>query len=274
MNSQITDFNITPSRYNYTNVPISVQINNSKDLLTLDYVKITKMTIDKIKQSNGHAVVLDKLNSIYDEHIKLVTLGKEYPIYTLHGFYNNNIDCILNGFSGIGDKVTVYKVPEFVTEIRVNDECSWNINKLIVNHKLELYRLGENKNIQVVGLENLSFLSNATLGCIDYTLTKENSKVLRLKYLDSNLPKNKKTHCVEELILENTCRIENLEVRTLRNITKLKKLTLCKSVQTIENIELKDCIRKTEDGKYYTKISNSDEEERILWINFNYEVDF
>ena len=278
MRMKIVDFNITHSKYEFLNKPLTL-IFNTGESTTVTYARVSRVNIDNIKNvKSSFEAVLDILNKIYIEHIKLEMLGSEYPIYTI---YNISADCSLNGFSGNGTYIKTYSVKDFVKELRINKEFNFKVKELIVNHKLEIMSLGDDKNIYIRGLENIVFLSNGSVSCIDYTLLKDESKVLRFKYLDGNLPRNKKIRYAEEVILDNTCKIEDIDTRTLRNIINLNKLTLCRSVKTIGGIDLKDCIRKRDDNSYYINLDNLDGRmslayiyDKIIEIEFNYEVNF
>lgn len=275
---RIVDFNIERSKYEFLNKSITL-IFDTGEQKTVDYARISRVSIDNIKNTkSSFENMLNVLNKIYIEHIKLEMLGSEYPIYTI---YNNLADCSLNGFSGSGFSIKTYSIKDFVKELRISKELNFKVKELIVNHKLEIMSLGDDKNIYIRGLENIVFLSNGSVSCIDYTLLKDESKVLSFKYLDGNLPRNKKINYAEEVILENTCKIEDIDIRTLRNITNLNKLTLCKSVKTIGGIDLKDCIRKRDDNSYYINLDNLDGRTSLAYINdkiieikFNYEINF
>lgn len=268
---KVVDFNADHCNYEYSPSTVEVKLSDGKSE-TLEYLIMSPSHIKIIKQhSDVYNKTLDVLTEMYTEHIKLVILGSEYPIYTIH--YGLLFDCALTRFSGTGSKLTTYKVKKFVTELRFNSDYRCELKELIVTHKLEVMSLGLNKHIRLVGLENLVFISNGSIALIDYTLAKEDSNTLRLKHLDKPLITHKKIELVEELILENTCRIKDLPLKTLGMFNNLKKLTISKSVQTIENYNIEQIIRKTPDKRKYINtnsllgtMGDNFDTDKIIWI--------
>lgn len=238
--AKIVDFNLDYSNYDNLADSLELEFDDNK-VIRADYIKIARASIKTFKEVKCfYDTVIDILNQIYKEHIKMVMLGTEYPIYTIYSM--GGITCSLDRFSGTGNRLRTYEVKKFTTEISFPISYKCELKEMILKHRINLYMLGADKNINITGIENAEFLTSGSLKCLDYNLKRKNSNTLRLKYLTKCFPDNRKIKEVKELILENTCSIENISLEMLEHIVNIDKLTLSKSVKTIEYIELKDII--------------------------------
>lgn len=270
--AKIVDFNLDYSNYDNLAESIELEFDDNK-VIKVDYIKMARASIKTFKEVKClYDAVIHILNQIYKEHIKMVMLGTEYPIYTICNM--NGITCSLDRFSGTGNKLRTYEVKIFTTDIWFSINYKCELNEMILKHRVNLYMLGRDKNINITGIENAEFLTSGSLKCLDYNLKRKNSNTLRLKYLTKCFPDNRKIREVKELILENTCSIENISLEMLEHIVNLDKLTLSKSVKTIEYIKLKDILEQENDGRYYISLrsipSDTLPSDRIIWIDFNY----
>lgn len=299
---KIVGFDLEYLKYSDFESNIDIKFNDNK-LLNIDYVRMSKNTKDKIELSqSAYDTLIDILNKIYKEHTKLVMLGYEYPIYTITCI--KDIEVSLNRFSGKGNKLRVYEVKSFVSEIRFsNYKCE--LKELVLKHKTSLYILGVDKNIPITGIENAVISSSGAIKCVDYNLKRLNTDVLRLKYLDEPLPDNRKLREVTELVLEDTCNITDIPIEMIKNIPNLSKITLCKSVKNLLGLEInreknihkilmarmyklcqetnaetlvndleKAYLRKDSNGSNYLLVrydsTESSARDRIIWIDYNY----
>ena len=277
MIDKIIDIDLEDIQYEFSAEPPVVIFESGKKL-KLDYVDVFKRHLKSVRANNKEKFneLLNILNNIYTEHIKLITLGCEYPLYTISALYG--LECLLDRFSGIGKITDVYAVKPFVTEIRFDDAYVHPIKELKITNRVEIMRLPAGQKVKITGIENAVFTTSIAMNVIDYTLNKEKSNVLTLKYLDRALPSNNKIYSVEELKLEDTCKIENITSKMIKQFPNLKRITLCKSIKNIDYIDIAYVVRRkyNENGilKEYINIDNlrgmkpdNFETDNIIWLN-------
>lgn len=200
----------------------------------ITYVIIRRHVYRKIKDDEVlKQQVIDNLNQIYVEHIKLKLVDSSNPIYEIiiDSDDDNKLFYIVS-FSCKGSKLKTYIVKKFVNQVYLEDN---QVKELVLTAPVRLYNMGSQDNTIIRGLEYLDILYEKNLPVIDFTLRHtEGNKTLELKYLkEIKLHDRFYSREIEKIVLNDTCKIVNIPLELFNNLTKLKEVKLCKSVMMI-----------------------------------------
>lgn len=240
--------------YKYKTFKLILITSDNSEIVT-DYIEISKVSYNAIKSNNNNKM-LELLNSIYTENIKLKILGSGYPIYKILYMLDASIDCVLVNFI-TQTKESKYTVKKFVTDIRLDKECELKIDNLELKHPIPLTSLGNTQKIHIQGIENITSLTESNINIISYTVKHDYNGILRLKYLDIFIFHGiSKVYDIKEIILEDTCIVSNIPYETYDRLENLKEIVICKSVKKLGGKPMKDVLKHDENG-YYIEVYKS-----------------
>ena len=238
----IVDFNINPDakmdeRFakllegmaNLVAVPISITLSNKK-VETIDYIQIAPDTVLSIKSNKEEFnKVLDIVNKIYLEHIKLILLGCMYPIFNIIRDSNNKnnelrLKCVLKDFNKSGIPLGSYTVKSYISKIDIFSFYTCPLKELVIVDKIQVECFGSNHRIKVRGVENITDVHEYNIDCIVYNAEMYNNNEIRFKCLESidlDITINNK---IKRLVLEDTCKLTHLSKDNLLRFKGLNEI--------------------------------------------------
>lgn len=257
MNKEIIDCRVdlkdaNNRRFDMKVRPVTVILNDNI-VQVIDYILATYNDLEKLK-SLYKVELIELLNRIYTEHIKLTLLGLNYPKYELTLTNKSDMDCQLLGFGNPDEVVKSYKVTNFTTSIYLDlDFC--NIRELILTKPI--YANFIQGYIKIIGIENIKVITDTNLSVICKNIEKQQDKTLVMKYLEHCDIYYNRVEGIEKIILEDTCTIENISLNLLMSMPTLKEIQLCKSIESINLKPVLEVLKKdTTDGNYYIEVND------------------
>lgn len=254
--------------------PTGIKVRFSDDEITeLDYIMIEPLhVLDIRKNEEKKKNLLDIINKIYKEHVKLVTMDYLYPVYYIR--YNKKPIIKLERMIGTGKKHKIYTVKSFVTNFDLIGNREDLIEELRLPNKIDLGNIGNSQEVKIVGLENIIHIKSNNIKYIGYNVEKYHNGELNLKHIVEIGPVfiEKETR-ISKLILGPETKLNyiyNMFIDTLPNLKEIvlldwKDKEFKTGLITVKNNTEKQIYEREVDVNYGFK----DKDTRYIKITFD-----
>ncbi|MBO5389974.1 MAG: hypothetical protein J6A59_17905 [Lachnospiraceae bacterium] len=230
---------------------ITLVDNNDREINNVDFIKILGTDVNSFKNNKYKKdLLIDIINKIYLIHIRYKILRLSYPIYMLHltGGGKGKVDTMLIGFRHEVNTTSKIVIPEFVNIINIlgTDETNKvlnNLDEMWLNNNVELLGIPK-ATCKIYNIDNCSAIGNGALYHIDKFASTNNNEVkfnnLKNIHVDRS---NYHSKSIKRIIFGDTCTITDIRSTFFNTLDDIKEVQLCKSIKTIDGIELYKSIR-------------------------------